>query len=75
MTDLLRLILSLFLSLVLPGGGVTSGERKVLSKQDIIAIVVGVGGFLLILIVVCTLVMLKKKKKHGVGKLNLSFSV
>ena len=56
---------------MLPGGGVTAGERKALSKQDIIAIVVGVGGFLLILIVVCTLVMLKKKKKHGVGELYL----
>ena len=53
---------------VVPGGGVTSGGRSGLKKQDIIAIVIGVGGFLLILIVVCTLILLKRTKKRGVGE-------
>ena len=50
----------------------TSGGRSGLKKQDIIAIVIGVGGFLLILIVVCTLVLLKRTKKRGVGKSQLN---
>ena len=60
---------TLFSPTVVPGGGVTSGGRSGLKKQDIIAIVIGVGGFLLILIIVCTLVLLKRTKKRGVGKL------
>ena len=47
----------------------TSEPRSGLKKQDIIAIVIGVGGFLLILIIVCTLVLLKRNKRRGVGKL------
>jgi len=51
---------------IVPGGGVTSEPRSGLKKQDIIAIVIGVGGFLLILIIVCTLVLLKRNKRRGV---------
>ena len=59
---------------VVPGGGVTPGGRSGLKKQDIIAIVIGVGGFLLILIVVCTLILLKRTKKRGVGECYLDCS-
>eukprot|EP00794_Sanderia_malayensis_P013958 gene13958-15414_t len=47
---------------VVPGVGPGVPGARGLKRQDIIAIVVGVGGFILICIVVLTLVLLRRKK-------------
>ena len=58
--------LTFFVS-VIPRGASTPAPRTGLSKENIIAIVVGVGGFLLIVIIAVALWILRKQKKGSKG--------